>query len=126
MPGGGTNEAELIRADGANERFGIRTEIPVGPGDVIVINGAGGGGYGDPLDREAEVVLADVREGYVSIEAARTSYGVVLAGDPLAVDAEATERERGRRRDERASGTNGFDDDESPEPESERKVAPHG
>ena len=126
MPGGGTNEAELIRANGANERFGIRTEIPVGPGDVIVINGAGGGGYGDPLDRAAEAVRDDVREGYVSVDAALASYGVVLAGDPLEVDADATERERDRRREEQARGINELDDDESPEPESERKVAPHG
>ena len=85
-----------------------------------------GRGYGDPLDRPAESVLEDVREGYVSIDAALVSYGVVLAGDPLVIDHAATERERGRRRAEQAGGVDGFDDDESPEPESERKVAPHG
>ena len=42
----------------------------------------GGGGWGDPKTREPERVLADVRNGYVSIEQARAVYGVVITGDP--------------------------------------------
>lgn len=126
LPGGGTNEAELLRADGRVERFGIRTEIPVGPGDVIVINGAGGGGYGDPLERDAELVQTDVREGYVSIDAALEAYGVVLDAESLEIDDEATARERRRRGGTQLAGVQALDDDESPEPEPERKVAPHG
>ena len=38
----------------------------------------GGGGYGDPLERDPEAVRADVREGFVSAERAREGYGVVL------------------------------------------------
>ena len=41
-----------------------------------------GGGYGDPLSRELSRVLADVRNEYVSIDAARQVYGVVVHGDP--------------------------------------------
>jgi N-methylhydantoinase B len=47
-------------------------------GDVVMIRSAGGGGYGDPLERDAERVADDVREGYVSTHAARELYGVVL------------------------------------------------
>ncbi len=60
----------------------------------------GGGGWGDPLDREPERVSLDVRDGYVTIEGAARDYGVVVVGDPendpenLAVDLEATERLR--------------------------------
>ena len=43
-----------------------------------MVRSAGGGGYGDPLDREAERVAQDVREGYVSAAAARELYGVAL------------------------------------------------
>lgn len=56
----------------------------------------GGGGWGDPLTRETERVMHDVRDGYVSIEGARRDYGVVVLGDPehdpegLTVDEEAT------------------------------------
>ena len=47
----------------------------------------GGGGWGDPLEREPELVQRDVIEGKVSPEAARDDYGVVLAGGDHAIDA---------------------------------------
>ena len=54
----------------------------------------GGGGWGDPLEREPEWVARDVSEGKVSPQAARADYGVVLtpdaAGDSFTVDVEAT------------------------------------
>jgi N-methylhydantoinase B len=55
------------------------------------MDAAGGGGYGDPLERDPERVAEDVREGYVSIAAARDQYGVVLTGKDLVPDLEATE-----------------------------------
>jgi N-methylhydantoinase B len=64
-------------------------------GDVLVLQSAGGGGYGDPLDRPAEDVLADVREGYVSRDRARAAYGVVVRED-LTLDVGATRRARRR------------------------------
>ena len=48
------------------------------PGDIVTIMTPGGGGYGDPLQRSAEMVRDDVLFGYVSQEAARDDYGVVL------------------------------------------------
>jgi N-methylhydantoinase B len=53
-------------------------------GDTIRLETAGGGGYGDPRRRDRELVLADVRNGYVSSEAAARDYGLTLdhAGDP--------------------------------------------
>jgi len=48
----------------------------LGPGDVVVMEAAGGGGYGDPSERDPERVAADVREGYVTPEAAREQYGI--------------------------------------------------
>lgn len=42
----------------------------------------GGGGYGDPKARDPEKVVADVRDGYVSVQAARDTYGVAINGDP--------------------------------------------
>ena len=69
------------------------------PGDVVTILTPGGGGYGDPLERPPEVVDEDVRLGYVSEEAARREYGVVLVGG--AVDVAGTEALRERMRAER-------------------------
>ncbi|MGF6726833.1 N-methylhydantoinase B [Paraburkholderia sp. GAS41] len=54
----------------------------------------GGGGWGRAFDREPERVLRDVRDGVVSVDTARTVYGVVLSNDLRAIDRSATERLR--------------------------------
>jgi N-methylhydantoinase B len=61
-------------------------------GDVISFQQSGAGGYGDPLDRDPARVLDDVLDEYVSVEAARRDYGVVIAGEglDLGVDDAAT------------------------------------
>jgi N-methylhydantoinase B len=64
------------------------------PEVVIEMGLPGGGGFHDPLEREPEAVLEDVRDGYVSPGAARSAYGVVLAGD--GVDVAATRKLRAR------------------------------
>jgi N-methylhydantoinase B len=58
-------------------------------GDVVVLQSAGGGGYGDPLDRPVQQVAIDVREGYVTAARARQSYGVIVDGAGV-VDGTAT------------------------------------
>jgi N-methylhydantoinase B len=70
------------------------------PGDVIQFDSAGGGGYGDPLQRDPQAVEVDVINGYVSIEKAREDYGVVLDPATLKVDIEETGRVRAERNDE--------------------------
>ena len=49
---------------------------PLGPGDVLVIESGGGGGYGDPRERPRATVADDVRNGYVTREAAQRDYGL--------------------------------------------------
>jgi len=68
--------------------------VPCDPGDIILIQGPGAGGYGNPLDRPAGDVLTDVRRGFVSAARARSDYGVVIGAD-LVIDAAATARLRG-------------------------------
>ena len=58
--------------------------------DAFYLRWNGGGGFGDPLEREPAAVLVDVREGTVSLEAARDVYGVVLTDGAEAVDEEGT------------------------------------
>jgi N-methylhydantoinase B len=69
------------------------------PGDIVSITSPGGGGRGDPLEREPERVLRDVVCNYVAIADAEADYGVVLtgAGIDLAVDLPATEALRASR-----------------------------
>ena len=63
-------------------------------GDVIQFHSAGGGGYGDPKQRDVESVEIDVHNGYVSIEQAKEGYGVVIDPVTFAVDRAATEKLR--------------------------------
>ncbi len=55
------------------------------PGERIVIETAGGGGWGDPLARDSELVRRDVVEGLITIERAREAYGVAIDPDTLEV-----------------------------------------
>jgi len=64
------------------------------PGDVVTIDAAGGGGYGNPLEREPERVERDVIEGYVSLEKAREDYGVIIDPKTLTLDEEETRKLR--------------------------------
>jgi N-methylhydantoinase B len=64
------------------------------PGDVVTMGAAGGGGFGDAYARDAQLVLNDVMDGYVTIQEAETRYGVVIKDTPLGIDDQATERLR--------------------------------
>ncbi len=62
------------------ERFlgAVFSGVPIVPGDYFTRPSAGGGGFGDPLDRDVKAVLADVEDGYVTIPGAKRDYGVVV------------------------------------------------
>jgi len=87
-----------LRRDGTEVNFatpGKVTGVAIGAGDIVVMQSAGGGGYGDPLAREPDRVRDDVRAGYVSPERARLGYGVLLTSNGE-VDIPATQAERAR------------------------------
>jgi N-methylhydantoinase B len=67
-------------------------------GDLLRIMTPGGGGWGDPLDRDAARVRDDVLDGFVSAASALEDYGVVLAPETLDVDESATRQQRLRMR----------------------------
>jgi N-methylhydantoinase B len=72
-------------------------DYPLKAGDIFRLDTPGGGGHGDPLAREAERVLIDVRDGNVSLEAAERDYGVVIRRDgaTFTIDQAATDARRG-------------------------------
>jgi N-methylhydantoinase B len=87
-----------VRRDGQEVQFatpGKVTGYSIQADDVVVMQSAGGGGYGDPLSRDPERVRRDVHGGYVSAERAREGYGVVLTSSGE-VDAAATAAQRSR------------------------------
>jgi len=55
-------------------------------GDIISVQTGGGGGWGDPFERDSALVLGDVRAGFVSERGAREDYGVALARDGRSID----------------------------------------
>jgi len=63
-------------------------------GEQFMFESTGGGGWGAPFERPAEMVLEDVLEEYISIEAARNQYGVVIEPNAMTVDSQATQRLR--------------------------------
>jgi N-methylhydantoinase B len=88
-----------------DERFlgAVFSNVSIRGGDTFTRPSAGGGGFGDPLDRNLADVLEDVIDGYVSIDRAAKDYGVVIreldpALDQFEIDNEATAKERERIR----------------------------
>jgi len=73
---GSPNRVEVIRTDGTVEHHAVITALTLDEGDVIRIHTATGGGYGDPRNRRRELVLQDVRDGYLTPERARAVYGL--------------------------------------------------
>lgn len=97
---GARSEKYLLRRDGTRQVLPSKCDhVKVERDDVLHYVTWGGGGWGDPYDRDPELVALEVVRGLVTREGARR-YGVVLAND-LAVDAEATQALRQQLRDER-------------------------
>jgi N-methylhydantoinase B len=91
---GETSEKTLIRADGTEEDLPSKVEnVPVRAGDKLAFSTAGGGGLGDPLEREPNLVAREVRRNLLSEDIVYEKYGVALDEDGT-VDETATETRR--------------------------------
>jgi N-methylhydantoinase B len=92
----GLNELQLRYPDGTVRNWGSKEIVHgIPPGTVCVSRNGGGAGYGDPRRRDAQRVFAEVRDGLLSPEKARTSYGVAVLPDGSSVDEAETARLRG-------------------------------
>ena len=90
---GVNNTVVLHEGTDQAEEVGFSTTHFDTGGKITNLTG-GGGGWGNPFDREPERVLRDVREGYVTVEAARRDYGVVIDSASLTVNEAATKAVR--------------------------------
>jgi N-methylhydantoinase B len=98
----------VVNEGGAGERrLGRIDVLRLRPNDTVTIRSSGGGGYGDPLDRDPLLVLADVRSDLLGVENAAGQYGVVVTGD--SIDEAATAKLRGELRDRRDGDASLFD-----------------
>jgi N-methylhydantoinase B len=98
-------QAWVERADGSIEEIPSKRVFTLHQGERLHVDTPGGGGYGDPLDRDPEAVRQDVSDRRVSLERAREQYGVVLTEPDLTVDASATQRARATLRRQRGEVT---------------------
>jgi N-methylhydantoinase B/oxoprolinase/acetone carboxylase alpha subunit len=103
---GSVNRFSIIR-DGRDRTFSELfdtpspskfTNIQVQAGDVLAVTQGGGGGYGDPLQRDPDMVSRDVKDGYVSADRVAAAYGVVLGAGDGRADQSATTQLRMQQR----------------------------
>jgi N-methylhydantoinase B len=75
---GAVNQGIITRADGSERIVFKETAVAIEPGDTVTFLTAGGGGYGDPHERDPAAVLADLAEGLISRATAENVYGVTV------------------------------------------------
>jgi N-methylhydantoinase B len=92
-----SNEFGMLSAQGSFTPLLKAQGVKAEPTTLCVIRTGGGGGYGDPLERDPEKVAWDVRMGYISRERARDVYGVEMDSDASTVDEKATSLRRTHR-----------------------------
>ena len=95
---GGKNTVTVRRSDKSYtpEHLSKDQNIPIQPGDIIAVGTPGGGGFGNPFERDPNAVLRDVRCGYYTVDQAQALFGVVLMGDLSSIDSDATASARSR------------------------------
>ena len=76
---GGNSACHIQHRNGEVEKLAwSKVTRPIDEGDVVSLTTPGAGGWGDPITRDGEKVAWDVKEGFITVERARESYGVVL------------------------------------------------
>ena len=73
------------------------TAFRLSAGDTLEVKVPNSGGYGDPLERDPELVLGDVLDGFTTAELAERDYGVLIDVESGALDVEGTRRQRAER-----------------------------
>jgi N-methylhydantoinase B len=91
---GALGEFLLVNSTGTQIRLGSKSSFRMMKGDILIIRTPGGGGFGNPCQRNPQLVLRDVLNGFVSIEAAKREYGVAVDLRRKEIDLELTERLR--------------------------------
>jgi N-methylhydantoinase B len=99
LHGGAPGGAGTLATNRPEIQLRAKARVPLPAGTEITLGLPGGGGYGPPWRRDPARVLADVRDGYVSVERARSDYGVAIDPERMAVLEEETAALRARLRE---------------------------
>jgi N-methylhydantoinase B len=97
---GSLPKLQVVCRDGTTRQLQVNAFHAIAEGDTFELISQGGGGFGDPLERDPEQVMQDVVYGFVSVEKALADYGVVVGGSPgeLSIDWQGTFKERAIRK----------------------------
>jgi N-methylhydantoinase B len=89
----------VTNAQGETRELGVNRFYDISKGDVFELISQGGGGFGNPFERDPEEVLSDVVNGLVSIEKALEDYGVALKtrNENIVIDLDETVKQRSRK-----------------------------
>jgi N-methylhydantoinase B len=102
---GSCNLAFVNQGREGERELKAKESVRLKKGDTYTSYPSGGGGWGDPLERDPEAVRRDARNGIISLDSAREIYGVVLEGERLEIDKRKTEELRASRRAGSATGS---------------------
>ena len=86
----GSPSLNILNPGSTEKLLPTLAQVQLGHDDVIRHEMAGAGGWGDPLEREASAVLEDVIDNRVSVEAAKTEYGIVISEQGTEIDEDAS------------------------------------
>ncbi len=87
---GAKGEYYIIKPNGKRVKLKSKCTVKIEKGDIFVVKTPGGGGYGDPLKRQPELVVHDVSNGLVSLEAAKKDYGMAIDSVIMKIDLKST------------------------------------
>jgi N-methylhydantoinase B len=99
LHGGSAGAAGVLTTNRPDIELRAKSRVPLPAGTEITLSLPGGGGYGPPVRRDPDRVLADVQGGYVSLEQAREAYGVAIDAERMIVLEDETAALRARLRD---------------------------
>jgi N-methylhydantoinase B len=91
---GALGEFFLLGSDGTRRKLNSKSSFGMMKGDILIIRTPGGGGFGNPCERDPQLVLRDVLNGFVSIIAANQEYGVAVDLSSKEIDWKLTGRLR--------------------------------
>jgi N-methylhydantoinase B len=98
---GALGEFFLLGSDGTRRKLNSKSSFGMTRGDILIIRTPAGGGFGNPCERDPQLVLRDVLYGFVSTEAANQEYGVAVDLSSKEIDWKSTGRLRRGNQQER-------------------------
>ncbi|MCI4397045.1 MAG: hydantoinase B/oxoprolinase family protein [Thermoprotei archaeon] len=98
---GTPNYAVIIKSNGESMKVRRIANYEMLKGDLVSLRSGGGGGWGDPLERDPKLVATDVKNEYITIEQARNIYGVVIDPRSSEVDYKETQALREKLKEQR-------------------------